>query len=52
MKRAVWFFLVTLVVGCAEGQKPNPLPRAKEDKQNIPAKPQDREILWDQGRDW
>jgi hypothetical protein len=36
MKRIAFFLLVVLVLGCAEGQKPNPLPRAKEDKQNLP----------------
>jgi hypothetical protein len=45
MKRAVLFLLVTLVLGCAEGQKPKPLPRAKQGEQSlpraIPAKPQD-----------
>jgi len=48
--------LLVFLLGCAEGQKPNPLSRAKENKQNlpmaIPAKPQDQGILWDQAPDW
>jgi hypothetical protein len=36
--------ILALLLGCAEGQKPNPLPRAREDEQKLPralpAKPQ------------
>jgi hypothetical protein len=53
MKRAILLLAVAVVLslGCAEGQKPNPLPRANDSKQHLPptmpGKQRDQAILWD-----
>jgi hypothetical protein len=36
MKRLACYALLLVIVGCTEGQKPNPLPRAKEQTQELP----------------